>query len=52
MGLYHSFDNDSDFTFEINKTENIMDYSDLAGIPVNSTYHWQWKTLQSRSEKE
>ena len=52
MGLYHSFDNDSNFTFEINKTENIMDYSDLVGIPVISTYHWQWKTLQSRSEKE
>jgi Rhs element Vgr protein len=52
MGLYHSFDNDSNFTFEINKTENIMDYSDLEGTPVISTYHWQWKTLQSRSEKE
>ncbi|MCD9856794.1 hypothetical protein LUD75_18870 [Epilithonimonas sp. JDS] len=52
MGLYHSFDNNSDFTFEINKTENIMDYSDLIGTPVISTYHWQWKTLQSRSEKE
>ena len=30
-------------------------YSDIATvpIPVISTYHWQWKTLQSRAgEKE
>ena len=52
MGLYHSFDNDSKFTFEQFITDNIMDYSDLQGLPVISTYHWQWAILQSRSEKE
>ncbi|QIY91038.1 phage baseplate assembly protein V [Chryseobacterium gallinarum] len=52
MGLYHSFDNDSKFTFEQFITDNIMDYSDLQGLPVISTYHWQWSILQSRSEKE
>jgi len=53
MGLHHSFDNNSDFTFEFEKTDNIMDYSDLIGTPVISTYHWQWKILQKRAgEKE
>lgn len=27
LGLYHSYDNDSDFTFEKFKTDNLMDYS-------------------------
>ncbi|MBJ2123196.1 phage baseplate assembly protein V [Flavobacterium sp. IB48] len=53
MGLHHSFDNDGEFTFEYKKTDNIMDYSDNIGIPVISTYHWQWKILQKRAvEKE
>lgn len=53
MGLHHSFDNNSEFTFEFEKTDNIMDYSDLIGTPVISTYHWQWKILQKRAgEKE
>jgi hypothetical protein len=53
MGLYHTFDNNSDFTFEINKTDNIMDYSDTASppIPVISLYHWQWKKLWQRAIK-
>ncbi|MCY0977038.1 phage baseplate assembly protein V [Chryseobacterium wangxinyae] len=51
MGLYHSFDNNSNFTFEFEKTDNIMDYSDIAPVPITviSTYHWQWKTLQGRA---
>jgi hypothetical protein len=50
MGLYHSFDNDGDFTFEIYKTDNIMDYSDIGTvpIPVISLYHWQWARVWSR----
>jgi hypothetical protein len=50
MGLYHSFDNDGDFTFEIYKTDNIMDYSDIGivPIPVISLYHWQWARVWSR----
>jgi hypothetical protein len=54
MGLYHSFDNNGDFTFEINKTDNIMDYSDVATpkIPVISLYHWQWSKIWNRATKE
>jgi hypothetical protein len=53
LGLYHSFDNKGDFTFEMNKTDNIMDYSDTAitPIPVNTTYHWQWKKIWQRATK-
>ncbi len=54
MGLYHSFDNNGDFTFEENKTDNIMDYSDIATppIPVISTWQWQWKELWRNLNKE
>ncbi|GEM_PF-101080 len=54
LGLYHSFDNDGEFTLEQNITDNIMDYSDIAtpAIPVISTYHWQWTKAQKRCEKE
>lgn len=52
LGLYHSFDNKGDFTFEFEKTDNIMDYSDIIGIPVISTFHWQWKKIWQRAIKE
>ncbi|MFZ4929797.1 phage baseplate assembly protein V [Chryseobacterium sp. Mn2064] len=54
LGLYHSFDNDGEFTLEQNITDNIMDYSDMATppVPVISIYHWQWKKAQKRCEKE
>ena len=54
MGLYHSFDNNSDFTFKINETDNIMDYSDTVTppIPVISLYHWQWNKIWDRATKE
>ncbi|MBL4745667.1 MAG: hypothetical protein JKY08_04805 [Flavobacteriaceae bacterium] len=47
MGLYHSFDNDSEFIFEQDMTDNVMDYSDIGkyGIPVISTWQWQWSIL-------
>ena len=47
MGLYHTFDNDSKFTFKFSETDNIMDYSDIENrkIPVISTFVWQWKRL-------
>ncbi|AMP98932.1 hypothetical protein AY601_2028 [Pedobacter cryoconitis] len=55
MGLYHTFDNDSEFTFEINKTDNIMDYSDIPSnpvvIPVNTLYHWQWSRIWLKATK-
>ncbi|MFL0084576.1 type VI secretion system tube protein TssD [Tenacibaculum maritimum] len=54
MGLYHTFDNHSNFTFQQYKTDNIMDYSDIGPdlIPVISTYQWQWNLIQSNIEKE
>ena len=52
MGLYHSFDNDGNSTFEQNETDNIMDYSDIGPkqIPVITTWHWQWKTLTNNNQ--
>ncbi|NEN23563.1 hypothetical protein G3O08_08625 [Cryomorpha ignava] len=54
MGLYHSFDNDGKFTFEKNKTDNIMDYSDIAVPPLDviSTWQWQWPLIRKNSVKE
>ncbi|CAA0171409.1 conserved hypothetical protein [Tenacibaculum maritimum] len=54
MGLYHTSDNHSNFTFQQYKTDNIMDYSDIGPdlIPVISTYQWQWNLIQSNIEKE
>ena len=54
MGLYHTFDNNSTFTFEEYKTDNIMDYSDIGPekIPVTSTATWQWKILHENLDNE
>jgi len=54
MGLYHSFDDSGKFTFKKNKTDNIMDYSDIATppIPVISTWQWQWTELWKNLDKE
>ncbi len=54
MGLHHSFSNESDFTYKINKTDNIMDYSDLGPdkIPIISTWQWQWDIIRSNIDKE
>ncbi|PKV53130.1 reprolysin-like metallo-peptidase family M12B [Aquimarina sp. MAR_2010_214] len=54
MGLYHSFSDKSAFTFEKNKTDNIMDYSDIATppVPVISTWQWQWTELWKNLDKE
>ena len=53
MGLYHTFDINSQFVYEKYETDNIMDYSDIGAkqIHVNRLYHWQWKVLQDASEK-
>ena len=54
LGLFHSFDNDGDFTFQQFITDNIMDYSDIASVPVPviSTYQWQWDKARARCSKE
>lgn len=45
MGLYHSFDNDSTYTFEIFKTDNIMDYTHQKRKNRFSTNKFQWKKI-------
>lgn len=40
-GLYHTFDNDSLFTFP-KVTENIMDYTN----PRYATFKWQWDIIR------
>lgn len=54
FGLYHSFGNDSTYTFKALETGNIMDYSnwslDKKGNQRNPkeryyTWYWQWKII-------
>ena len=45
-GLYHTFSNTSEYTFEKTKTDNIMDYSHQAGIDRISTLIWQWNKMR------
>jgi hypothetical protein len=57
MGLYHSFDDDGDFSMEYHLTDNIMDYSDMNEPPlplinVVSTWHWQWPIIRKNLNKE
>jgi len=51
LGLHHSFDNESEYTFEKNKTDNIMDYSDFHGIPVISSWQFQWRLVKKHLPK-
>ena len=48
LGLYHSFSDLNQHTFEKYKTDNIMDYSDVGTkkIPVIATWQFQWNILQ------
>lgn len=58
MKLYHSFDNNGEFTFKIGQTENIMDYSHMSKysggktITQISTWKWQWDILKAQTNKE
>ena len=47
LGLYYSFSSSNLHTFEKNKTDNIMDYSDVGPekIPVIATWQFQWNIL-------
>ena len=47
IGLHHTFDNDSTYTFERAVLDNVMDYSHWNKINRISTTHWQWKLLQT-----
>lgn len=45
MGLYHTFDNDSEFTFKLYHTDNVMDYTHHKGKDRFTTNKFQWKIL-------
>ena len=47
LGLYYSFSDLNQHTFEEYKTDNIMDYSDVSDkpIPVVATWQFQWNIL-------
>lgn len=45
LGLHHSFNSLNQYVFKQYKTDNIMDYSDMKGIPVISTWQFQWDML-------
>lgn len=47
IGLQHTFDNNSKYTFERTVLDNVMDYSHWNSINRISTTHWQWKIIQS-----
>ncbi|MFL9482349.1 phage baseplate assembly protein V [Chitinophagaceae bacterium LWZ2-11] len=51
LGLYHSFDNDGKYTYQIGMTENIMDYSHMSWngstiLTQISSWRWQWEVLR------
>lgn len=55
MGLYHSFANKGDFTYQKIKTDNIMDYTTSGAINNGRrilTWNWQWKILQNNLDRE
>ncbi|WP_294298132.1 hypothetical protein [uncultured Chryseobacterium sp.] len=50
IGLYHSFDNNGEFTFEIYKVDNIMDYLKFQPDSKRKlTWYWQDKKVKSTS---
>jgi len=52
LGLLHSFDHENKYVFEENKTDNIMDYSDMEGIPVIASWKFQWRLVQKHLPKD
>ncbi len=45
IGVHHTFDNDSKYTFELRKTDNVMDYTHQIGKKRFTTNIWQWRIL-------
>jgi len=41
----------ADYTYKASQTDNVMDYSHLAGIKKRSLFHWQWKILNTEGIK-
>jgi len=57
LDLPHTFVNaeaapQAKFTFEIKKTDNVMDYSHQANIQRTNLWHWQWKVAHAAAENE
>ena len=47
FGLFHSFSNNSPYTFNFLMTSNIMDYNDYCGLQLLSSWKWQWEKIQA-----
>ncbi len=45
MGVYHTFDNNSKYTFKFRNTDNVMDYTHQIGKKRFTTNIWQWRIL-------
>ncbi|MET4140962.1 hypothetical protein [Pedobacter sp. UYP1] len=57
MKLPHTFVNteaaaDEKFTFKIQKTDNVMDYSHQVNIQRTSLFKWQWIVAHGAAENE
>lgn len=57
LDLPHTFVNveaapNAKFTFEIQKTDNVMDYSHQVNIQRTNLWHWQWKVAHAAAENE
>lgn len=50
LGLAHTFDGNppAKYTYEVYKTNNLMDYCHHKGIPRISVFKWQWKVLNAK----
>ena len=51
VGLYHTFDNDSTFTFKLYNTDNVMDYTHQVGKDRFTTNKFQWDILNKNINK-
>eukprot|EP01132_Coremiostelium_polycephalum_P012990 gene12990-15866_t len=57
LNLPHTFTNveawaKAKYTFEIQKTDNVMDYSHQIGMQRASLWQWQWKIAHTSAEHE
>lgn len=58
LGLSHTFNNvhldqsDTDFTYEIYLTDNLMDYSNVQNIRRLHWWEWQWKRANANAKPE
>lgn len=52
FGLWHSFSNNSPYTFEKYKTSNIMDYPLKPGLDLISYWKWQWDIMRGAAGVE